>query len=210
MFQILYYTANLILLLNFILFLSKFKKNDKAYKIYAVYLGAIVLVQASMQLLIVLRYQNLILSHAYFCLQFILLSLFYLKLMKQNYQRQIIKFNLVLVPLILAVNFWINPSQVHEFCLLEIMLTSITIIGYSVFHFYNMLSNKKEFYFINCGILIYLFGSMTLFLPRNLYTIYGYSFGKVLHILNLVLYLMYLILIFIEWKLINSRNEKQQ
>ena len=169
MFQILNYTANLILLLNFILFLSKFKKNDKAYKIYAVYLGAIVLVQISMHLLIVLRYQNLILSHAYFCLQFILLSFFYLKLMKENYQRQIIKFNMVLVPLILAVNFWINPSQIHEFCMLEIMLTSLTIIGYSVFHFYNMLSNKKEFYFINCGILIYLFGSMVTFLSQNLH-----------------------------------------
>ena len=70
--------------------------------------------------------------------------------------------------------------------------------------------SKKEFYLINCGILIYLFGSTVTFLPRNLYTIYGVSFTMVLQSLNITLYLIYQIFIFLEWKKITSttKNEK--
>lgn len=207
MFYILRHIAHFILVLNFVLFLYRFKKENKAFKIYTIYLGIIVLIEALIIIIIALGYQNLILSHFYFTGQFILLSLFYLDLVKGTYQKKIIKFNLVLVPIILGINFLINPSQLHEFCLIEILLTSITIISYSTFHFYNMLSNKKEFYLINCGILIYLFGSTVTFLPRNLHTVYGFSFSLALQLLNIVLYLMYLIFIFLDWRQINSRSK---
>lgn len=171
-------------------------------------MGIIVLIELLIQIIINLGYENLFLSHFYFTGQFILLSLFYLELLTENYQRKIIKFNLVVVPFILLINFIINPTQFFEFCMIEILLTSITIISYSTFHFYNMLSNKKKFYFINNGILIYLFGSTVTFLPRNLHTIYGYSFAMALQVLNIVLYLVYLIFIFLEWRQINLKSKK--
>lgn len=208
MFYVLRHLAHVILVLNFILFLYRFKKEDRAFKIYTIYLGIIVLIELLIQIIINLGYENLFLSHFYFTGQFILLSLFYLELLTENYQRKIIKFNLVVVPFILLINFIINPTQFFEFCMIEILLTSITIISYSTFHFYNMLSNKKKFYFINNGILIYLFGSTVTFLPRNLHTIYGYSFAMALQVLNIVLYLVYLIFIFLEWRQINLKSKK--
>ncbi|MFY8069279.1 MAG: hypothetical protein ACOVMG_04205, partial [Flavobacterium sp.] len=72
---------------------------------------------------------------------------------------------------------------------------------------YNMLSNKKEFYLINCGILIYLFGSTVTFLPRNLHITYGKSFDTVLSNLNIVLYIVYLVFIFLEWRQIKTRSK---
>ena len=157
MFDKLRLIAHIILGINFLLFLSKYKIGSKAYKIYSIYLGLIVLIEITIKLVVDFGFENLIFSHLYFTGQFILLSLFYLELLTEKYQKKIIKFNLILIPLILMVNFFINPSEIHKFSLLEILLTSISIISYCTFHFYNMLSNKKEFYLINCGIIIYLF-----------------------------------------------------
>ena len=211
MFYILRHLAHFILVLNFILFLYGFKKENKMYKIFTIYLGVIVLIELLIEIIVDLGYENLFLSHFYFTGQFIILSLFYLELLTEKYQKNIVKCNLVLVPIILGINFLIFPFQFNEFCLIEILLTSILLICYSVFHFYNMLSNKKQFYYINCGILIYMFGSTVSFLPRNLHTIYGHSFSKTLHMLNIILYLVYLIFIFLNWKQINSiiKNEKR-
>ena len=208
MFDKLRLIAHIILGINFLLFLSKYKIGSKAYKIYSIYLGLIVLIEITIKLVVDFGFENLIFSHLYFTGQFILLSLFYLELLTEKYQKKIIKFNLILIPLILMVNFFINPSEIHKFSLLEILLTSISIISYCTFHFYNMLSNKKEFYLINCGIIIYLFGSTVTFLPRNLHVIYGYSFNMALQILNIVLYIVYLVFIFLEWRNINLRINK--
>lgn len=208
MFYALRHLAHLLLVINFVLFIFKFKKENRAYKIYTIYLGVIVLIELLIQIIIKSGYQNLFLSHFYFTGQFILLSMFYLELLTESYQKKIIKFNLIFIPILLGINFLINPSQFHEFCLMEILLTSISIISYSTFHFYNMLSNKKEFYYINSGILIYLFGSTVTFLPRNLHTIYGYSFSMALQVLNIILYIAYLIFIFLEWRQINLRIKK--
>ena len=207
LYKIFKYIPIILLLINFILFFSQFKKENKAYRIYMIYLGLIVSIELSSRVLIANGYQNLMLSHLYFTGQFIMLSFFYLQLLKENYQKKIIKINLILIPLLLLVNFSLFPSQLHEFSMVEILLTSVSIISYSTFHFYNMLSNKKEFYLINCGILIYLFGSTVTFLPRNLHVTYGKSLSIVLTILNILLYIVYLIFIFLEWRQIKTRNK---
>jgi hypothetical protein len=171
-------------------------------------LGVIVIIETLLRVLVLYGYQNLMLSHFYFTGQFILLSLFFLELLTVANQRKIVKVNLVVVPAIILINFILYPSQLHEFCLIEILLTSVTLIIYSVFHFYNMLSNKKYFYLINCGILFYLFGSTVTFLPRNLHTLYGLSFSMVLQTLNIVLYLLYQIFILLNLRQINL-NDKE-
>lgn len=207
LYKIFKYIPIILLIINFILFFSQFKKENKAYRIYTIYLGLIVSIELSSRILIANGYQNLMLSHLYFTGQFIMLSLFYLQLLKENYQKKIIRYNLILIPLLLLVNFSIFPSQLHEFSMVEILLTSVSIISYSTFHFYNMLSNKKEFYLINCGILIYLFGSTVTFLPRNLHVTYGKSLSIVLTILNILLYIVYLVFIFLEWRQIKTRSK---
>lgn len=209
-FNLIRYFSTIFLIVNFLLFLFRFKKETKAYKIFTIYLGIIVLIEITIRVVVLLGYENLIFSHVYFTGQFILLSLFFLELLNESNQRKIINYALIAVPIILLVNFILNPDQLHEFSLIEIILTSITLITYSTFHFYNMLSRKKEFYFINCGILIYLFGSTLTFLLRNLHVFYGRNFSFVLQMLNIVLYIVYLTLIFIEWKHRISKNSYER
>lgn len=210
MFKFFDIVANLLLYINFILFLLRFKKETKAYKIYTIYLGIIVAVQIALKAFIYFGYQNLILSHAYFCGQFIMLSLFYYEILKEKYQKQIVKWNLAITISIVVATFLLNPSSLFNYNPIEILFTSISLIVYSAFHFYNMLSNKKEFYYINCGVSIYMFGSTVVFLPRNLHTIYDHSFSDILNMLNIVLYLVYLILIFIEWFKLNSKKVNEE
>lgn len=207
MFKIFEYTANIILILNFILFLSRFNKESKAYKIFTVYLGIIVAIQMSLKVFVYFGYENLVLSHAYFSGQFIALSFFYLALMKLNYQKKIILWNLLITTGIVLLSLNFDKEKWFNFSPTEILLTSVSIIVYSTFHFYNMLSNKREFYFINCGILIYLFGSTVTFLPRNLHMKLDISFYNVLQTLNVVLYILYLLFIFTEWIKLNKSKK---
>ena len=206
MFKIFENIANLLLFINFILFILRYNKENKAYRIYTIYLGIIVAIQIALKSFIYFGYENLILSHAYFCGQFIMLSLFYLELLKEKYQQQIIKWNLGITISVVVLSFSLNPSSLFNYNPIEILFTSISLLVYSTFHFYNMLSNKKEFYYISCGILIYLFGSTVTFLPRNLHYKFDFSFDNILQSLNVGLYIIYLIFIFIEWYKLNSRR----
>lgn len=210
LFNILRSTSFVLLLLNLVLFISQFSKLNKAYRIFTFYLALILTIEIVIRVVVNFGYQNIIFSHVYFTGQFILLSLFYLSILTEKYQRKIVKFKLILIPIILLIYFAVEPSYLHEFCLLEIILTSLSLILYSTFHFYNMLSNNREYYFINAGILIYLFGSTITFLPRNLHVFYGKNFSYILNMLNIILYLLYLILIFLQWRklYIRIQNEK--
>lgn len=208
MFEILEIAANIFLFINFILYFLRFNKENKAFKIYTIYLGVIVAVQISLKAFIHFGYENLILSHVYFCGQFILLSLFYLELLKEKYQKQIVKWNLSITMTVVIISFLLSPDSLFNYNPIEILFTSITLIVYSTFHFYNMLSNKKEFYYVNCGVLIYLFGSTVIFLPRNLQYQFDDSFDYILQNLNIALYNVYLIFIFIEWFKFNSKKDK--
>ncbi|WP_395064024.1 hypothetical protein [Flavobacterium sp.] len=130
--------------------------------------------------------------------------------MKEEYQKKIVKVSLFTITAAILINIVLDPNVIFKLSLLEIVLTSVAIIIYSTFHFYNMLSNKKVFYIINCGILIYLFGSSVPFLMHNLQVTYGRDFGYLIANLNVILYTLYQILVFIEWKVNFSRKEYEE
>ena len=190
----------LILLLNLILFIKGVRNHGKAYSIFTWYLGIIFLVQISSMTLKKLGINNLYLSHFYFIGQFILLSLFYINILKEELQKKIVKVCLILVLSALAIQYVNDFSLFLKFNLFEIFITSISLILYATFHFYNMLNEKKEFYFINMGILFYLFGSTILFLVGNLTIVLSPKMNKITWILNSILYVLYQIFILLEWK----------
>lgn len=198
--QILAYIGYFILLVNFILFVRYYSNQSNAYKVFTFYLGLIVGIQIFSEILIQQKTNNLFLSHFYFVGQFILLSFFYFSLLgKVQVQRKIIKGGLVLGMLILAVQYYSDPSLFFKFNLVEIFITSFVLIIFSTFHFYNLLNEKKEFYYINIGILMYLFGSTVLFFVGNLMASLSPVINKIPWIMNSVLYIIYQIFISIEW-----------
>ena len=110
------------------------------------------------------------------------------------------KFCLITTLLALAIQYASDFSLFLKFNLFEILITSILLILYATFHFYNKKKKKKEFYLINMGILFYLFGSTILFLVGNLTIVLSPKMNKITWILNSILYVLYQIFIFVEWK----------
>lgn len=185
----------------------RFFKQGKAYKIFTLYLGLIFVIQILAEILIQKRSNNLFLSHFYFVGQFVLLSLFYEKILKEEYQKRVVKISSIIGLLVLAIQYSSNPNLFFRFNLFEIFITSFLLIIYATFHFYNLLNEKKEFYYINIGILMYLFGSTVLFLAGNMVAVLNSKLGKLTWILNSCLYVVYQLFILMEWK--KSFSKKQ-
>lgn len=208
MITILAYTGYFVLLLNLILFSTQFFKETKAYKIFTIYLALSCIIQVWAEILILQKSSNLFLSHFYFIGQFILLSGFYKQILKQDgMQNKIVTACFVVVLLILGVQFASDNTLFFRFNLLEIVITSIVLVVLASFHFYNLLNEKKEFYYVNIGILVYLLGSTILFLVGNLMTSLSAAFNKIPWVLNSFMYLLYQIIILIDWKRRFSNSE---
>jgi hypothetical protein len=97
-----------------------------------------------------------------------------------------------------------------EYSLLETYLTTIPIIIYATMHLYNNLGEKTEFYYINIGLLFYLFGSTFIFLLYELLMMFEkYSaFTSNLLSLNRILQYIKFGFFFYQWKLIYfNKNE---
>ena len=192
--------SHIMLFMNIVLFFMGFAKNGKAHKIFSIYLLIIFIGEMTSEIMIYRKYENISMSHYYFILQFIFLSLFYLEILTVPIQKKIIKIVLFVVPILLGIQYSLNPKLIFVFNLFEVFVCSLSIVVYATFHFFNMLSQQKKYYYVNAGILIYLFGSTIIFLAGNVMIISGKYIGRLLVTINVILYLIYLTLIFIEWR----------
>ncbi|WP_397364468.1 hypothetical protein [Olleya sp. R77988] len=146
------------------------------------------------------RPNNLFLSHFYFILQFVFLSLFYRELFTKKQIRYLhIVSTLVITTLI--IQYTNRPSLFYKFNLLEILITSLPLVIYSVIHLYNSLTKPGKYMYINAGVLIYLTTSTLIFILGDfLASQKGVMSVKGIWFINKILYVGYLILICIEWK----------
>lgn len=192
--------TNIALLINTILYCKFYFKNGKAYKIFTIYLVFHTLVEITMSVMSKLFHYNLFVSHLYFVGQFIILSFFYSTIILNPVIKKVINVYILLALTVLSIQYILNPKLFLIFNLLEIFITCFPLITYSVLYLYQMLNGKKEFYLINIGMIIYLFGSTIIFLSGNIINIYLKKFTYEIWNLNIILYFFYLILIFIEWK----------
>jgi hypothetical protein len=199
--KIIIYIGYLLLGINFILFAIKLnKKRPRSVYIFTFYLLVMIVIQFFTNYLSNIGQNNLYLSHYYFIFQFILLSLFYLEIINNSYQRKIIKIAIPFCLVVLGIQYFFNNDLYEKFNLLEIFITSFLLIIFSMFHFYNILNEKKRYYYLNTGILLYLFGSTVLFMSGNLISRLDLALSKIVWILNLLLYIVYQIFILLEWR----------
>jgi hypothetical protein len=206
--EILSWIGYVMMLINFFLFAFRVQYNkNSAYRIFTIYIAIISIIQVATYILRCYTIHNLFLSHFYFVLQFITLSFFYNTLLKEKLQKKIVKMGLILGLLALTIQYAMQPELFFKFNLFEIFITSFLLIIFSTFHFYNLLNEKKYFYYINAGILVYLFGSTVLFLAGNLVSSLASKMNTVTWTLNAFLYIIYQVFIFVEWKKSFSRTE---
>lgn len=200
MIDIIAYIGYFILLINLVLFINGFPNQGKAYKIFILYLVIIFCIQISGSVLAYHKANNLFLSHFYFIGQFVLLSFFFLAVLKKESQKKIVKIGLALGLLTLAIQYSSDTNLFYKFNLFEIFITSFLLIVYATIHLFNMLGEEKKFYYITLGLLIYLYGSTGLFLTGNLMEKISPSLNKIIWILNVILYAVYQLFILVEWK----------
>lgn len=197
--KFLIYVGNLLLLINVILFSIKISSRTKIFKLFWFYLIVMFIIQSLAIKDQLYKVNNLYLSHYYFIIQFILLSYFYRQLFAEIKKKRIVDVLFILVGIILSIQYIKNPSIYYKFNLLEIVLTSLSLVSFSVIHFYNSLTEKMEFIYVNSGIFIYLIGSTLIFCSGNFIGDSSISFKNILWILNSILYLVCQVFIFIEW-----------
>lgn len=200
MYYVLVNIGYLILFFNLILFIKGFANQGKAYKIFTWYLGVVFTIQIISNIFMRMNANNLFLSHFYFIGQFILLSFFYITVLKEEFQKKLVKAGLVIGLLALSIQYAYDTSLFFKFNLFEIFITSFLLIIYATIHFYNMLNEKKEFYYVNVGLLIYLLGSTILFFVGNLTAVLSPKMSLFTWILNALLIIINQFFILIEWK----------
>jgi hypothetical protein len=198
--KLLAYIGYFFVIINFILLLKSFSRNEKAFKFFFIYHALMLVIQIFTEILILRHINNLFLSHFYFILQFILLSFFYLNILKEKNQIKLVKLFLFLCLFALTIQYSIDNSLFFKFNLFEITITSLSLVLYSGFHLYNMLGGKKNFYYINLGVLIYLFSSTILFLFGNYISTLKSDLSNYLYSLNSFLYIVYQLFILYDLK----------
>ncbi|MEO6174855.1 MAG: hypothetical protein ABIP27_06875 [Flavobacterium circumlabens] len=139
-------------------------------------------------------------SHFYFVGQLILLAIFYFLLVKDVVKKKIILIGTSAGLLVLAIQYLFDPGMFSKFNLFEITITSLLVVFFALLHLYDMLTDKKEYYFITVGIIIYLLASTILFLVGNLTIGLSENLKFLSWTLNAVLVLINQLFILYEWK----------
>ena len=152
---------------------------------------------------------NVFMQHFYELFQFILLSYFYSLLLKTKTQLYTVYLILIILPVFLLSGYLLNPTLFFEYNLIESYLTTIPLIIYATMYLYNNLGEKSRFYYINLGLLFYLFTSTFIFLLYKLITVLNLDvFSDVMVDINIVLQYIKFGFFFYQWKLIYfNKNE---
>lgn len=196
LYDILSKTSNLVLAINIILYFKRYRKNSIAFKIFTNYLLFIFIIQLVSGYLRLNKENNLYLSHYYFIGQFIFLSLFYLFSEKKKLFKNGIRIILLLGLVSIGIYYLKNPQAYFSFNLFEIAITSIPLILFSFYFFIKKIdSDNHKFIYLNSGFFLYVSCSTLLFSAGNINS----SIKNIIWYSNLVLYLLYQLLVFIEW-----------
>lgn len=182
-----------------ILYLKGFVSNNKAFKIFTIYLVLIGVIQIGMRFVIkVLEMEsNLFLSHYYFIFQFVLLSMFYRQLLSSKW----VYYILGAVAVFLVYQYINDPHMYFRYNSIGMFMTHILLVSYALVYMYRCLSGKYEFTIVNIGIFFYLLSSSLIFASGNLVLNIDVpeSFTDLLININKFLFLVFQILIFTEW-----------
>jgi len=200
----------LLLFINSVLFFNSRKDRDIVYKYIMYYL----MIQFGVELccnIIGILYpnENFFLSHYYFVIQFIMLSLFFNQVFKNKILKKIVYSNLVIVLLVLSFQYYQTPSLYWKFNYFEIGSTSILLILYSIIYFYENLKDSFKYHFLCYGLTFYLMSSCLIFLTGNTQLVFMYEPVYIdIWIFNSLFFILFQIFIYKEWLFLIKKEKK--
>ncbi len=197
--DIIIYTGFLFLAINSIVFLSSYQFRSKPVKIFTLYLvGSLILQIYSTYLKDYNnKANNLFISHYFFIGKFILLSIFFKYLLKRKVIKKVITIILFTVLIALSLNIaFFSYNYYYSFNLFEIIITTTPIIVYCFMFFIQKIEETdSKFIYITSGIFLYFLCSLLLFSVGNITA----EIKKIIWYSNAILYIVYQLLIFVEW-----------
>ncbi|TVZ56587.1 hypothetical protein OD91_1878 [Lutibacter sp. Hel_I_33_5] len=195
-YEIIVNIGNLLLLINTIYYFKSYRKYSVAFKTFTIYLFFSLIIQGIYYVLFLYKENNLFLSHVFFIGQFLILSVFYYQIFFKERLKKIIKLYLIFTLLILTFYLVFFQVNFFKFNLFEIFITSLPIIIYSLLFFFQKIDTvDKKYLHLNSGLFLYLSCSLLLFSAGNLKS----SIKNFIWYFNMSLYVIFQILIFIEW-----------
>ncbi len=195
----------LMLFINTILYFKSYRKFSVAFKILTCYLLLNCIIQFYGSYLASLKENNLFLMHYYINIQFVLLSIFFLNSFKNKILKKITFYNIFLILLILAFIIHNSENYYYTFNIPEIVLLNVPLIIYSFIYFIEKLdATSKKYIYFNAGFFVYLTCSTLLFSAGNIKS----EIKNLLWLFNQSLYIVFQLLIFIEWYKNFRKKEK--
>lgn len=184
---------------NIVIYLSRFRSNNDAYKLFALYL-LVIGVNQYLSIIIGkgLHQSNLMLFHVYFIAQFIILTFFYVELLKQKWLYAVLGG----VGIFLIYQYSNDPELIMRYNGIGVVITQGLLVIYALMYFYKFLRGEDEFIIVNIALFFYLLSSILIFASGNLIfnldliTEEGYA---LLFDINTVLYFAFQILILVQW-----------
>lgn len=196
-FDSLNYLSNIILTLNVFLYFKSYRNKTVAFKIFAFYLLYVLTIQLRMSYLASTKTNNLVYTHYYFAGQLVFLSIFFIIEFKNKLLSKVIKSYLFIALISLAIYYYLFPEARDKHNIYEVLATSIPLVIYSFYFLIKKIdSDNKKFIYLNSGIFLYLSCSSLIFAAGSL----EYSSMKIIiWYSNVILYLIYQVLVSVEW-----------
>lgn len=183
-------------IINIFLYVWCFRKYSKSYKYFTLFLLTVGIVQVISIVIVKLQLgSNLFMSHFFYILQFVFLSLFYKELLKEKW----IKWVMFIVLGILAIQYVLKPNIFYEYNAIGMAITQFFVVLYAILYFYKCLEKQGEFLIINTGIFLYLLSSAIIFSSGNFFLSLPIDLMKTFWAINGLLYIIFQLFILIEW-----------
>jgi hypothetical protein len=200
--KILSYTGLCILLINTIIYSIGFTKRSKAYRTFTIYLLALFVIQLFGEVCASENINNHFLGTYILFIPFILLSIFFnyqfsaIKTWKQYF----VKYFSPIVTVGLIIQYCITPELYFEFNSAGLLITTCTLIVYSVMYLFELISKQLSFHYITIGIFIYFLSSSLIFVSLTSIVSFNQEISAFIYNINALLFIVYQLLILWEWK----------
>lgn len=110
---------------------------------------------------------NLFVSHFIFHCEYLFLSYFFYYAIPLNWLKKTILMLSVLFYMVLAVQYYQDPSLFWRFNLFEILFISISLMIYGLIYIYLTLGEKDTYYNFCIGLILFMFCSSIIYMSGN-------------------------------------------
>lgn len=143
------------------------KSLKKPIRSLLFYLIFLLIFQVATTTLTLLNIKNLIFSHAYFIIQFLILAHFFNQIINVPRVTKLIKVYVLSTLCFLLFQYFLFPNLIWSYNIAEVFITNYLSILLSLIYFYKNLGKKKEYQPVVIGILLYSTLSTSIFLFGN-------------------------------------------